>query len=206
MPCISSPQVHASAFMPIPPIWPFHRKQLKSRPPVKRPVSFSPVAVPSVTHPVGAGFLIYWDSSIGGTLSVTHIEEPDRVLWSTIPGECFITAAAGEESIRDKRGSISVADRIIYRCGNQTVEQIYATGRGEQRSVIVSGTLFSEPQCEAQSVKKAPKGEVTNISSNVPGHRCLCSLSFDGCSNVSRLKRKAGKVWWAMHIAPSRQI
>jgi hypothetical protein len=146
--------------MPISELWPFHCQQTDRRAPVKRQLSFSPVAVPSVVLPVGPGFLVHWNADSAGILSVTHVEELNRILWSTIPGQSFVTAAAGEERIRDKRGSINVDDRIVYLCTNQTVERVFRAGKEGRERVVVEGTLYSELRCPGQGVRMPPQGEM----------------------------------------------
>eukprot|EP01018_Ginkgo_biloba_P036644 Gb_08338 [translate_table: standard] len=74
--------------------------------------------------PVGAGFELKWEPENGGILSVIHRSEPTRILWSTVRGVGFISAALSNHLIEESRGSIAIHDNTVTVCRHQTVEDI----------------------------------------------------------------------------------
>ena len=74
--------------------------------------------------------------SPGFAVSVTH--GSDRVLWSSIPGEAFVSAARGEETVEQSRGHFSVEDEVEDPHADQTVDSVEREGEG----LVVAGRLL----------------------------------------------------------------
>jgi alpha-glucosidase len=97
---------------------------------------FEVAQFPARDYSVGE-FTISWNSVNGGFLSVFHHASPDKVLWSTLPGNSFIAAASGQEHVRESRGSVFIKDRLRIVCANQTIEDIIA----DSKSMTIAGQL-----------------------------------------------------------------
>ncbi len=77
------------------------------------------------------------DEPSGFVLRVTHVSSPDRVLWESIPGRNFVSAARGQETVRDRRSHYSISDRILERYPDQTIESV----EENEGSLRISGRL-----------------------------------------------------------------
>ncbi|XP_043718657.1 sulfoquinovosidase-like [Telopea speciosissima] len=89
-------------------------------------LSFNPQTIPEqqIFH-VGNDFLLNWRSINGGYLSVSHQSQPNRTIWSTIPGQAFVSAAFVETEVEESRGSFAINDRDVHLiCNHQSIEDI----------------------------------------------------------------------------------
>lgn len=68
---------------------------------------------------------------------VTHVDEPSRVLWSTIPGKSFLRTAQSSFHVEEHRGSFNIDEYNYRNLKNQKVEAIYQ----EYDQVVILGTL-----------------------------------------------------------------
>ena len=104
------------------------------------PVSGSVVGVSRDVEPgvyrVGE-FAIVVDRDAGFALSVRHRSDPGRVLWSSLPGESFVSAARGEETVRESSGHFFIEDEIENLHSDQTIDRVEKRGA----ALILGGRL-----------------------------------------------------------------
>eukprot|EP00897_Mesotaenium_endlicherianum_P006146 jgi/Mesen1/555/ME000105S10728 len=83
--------------------------------------------------PIGENFFLNWCPKKGGILSIQHRSEPERVLWSTVPARAFATAALGEPSVDESRGSFAIHDKVLLTVQHQTVHSIRLVRSKEEK-------------------------------------------------------------------------
>ncbi|KAA0025932.1 sulfoquinovosidase-like isoform X1 [Cucumis melo var. makuwa] len=74
---------------------------------------------------IGKDFQLLWRSDNGGSLSIYHLSDPTRSIWSTISGQAFVSAAMVETEVEESRGSFAVKDGAVHLiCNHQTIDDI----------------------------------------------------------------------------------
>ncbi|KAG5055032.1 hypothetical protein JHK85_007542 [Glycine max] len=105
---------------------PFPSSVSTTIPYVQGSLFFNSKRVPSdQTFSIGTDFHLSWTSNNGGHLSISHLSHQTRPIWSTIPGQAFVSAALVDTEVEESRGSFLVKDKDVHLvCNHQTIEDI----------------------------------------------------------------------------------
>lgn len=129
---------------------------------------------------LGNGFKLAWDSEANHLL----IDQHSKTVFSSVPGQSFLSASSGEDNIVDANGNFKISNVDRNQCQNQNVSHIdYSPSQDgvDARKVTVDGYLLD---CGDQNVEYSmrfwvPKDLPNRVAFDVavqPGHNASSSL------------------------------
>lgn len=140
------------------------------------PLSFAPSSAKLAQahdHPVGSRFRLRWDPSHGGAVSLAGIHVSSSVMWETIPGVAFVSAASAITEADECRGSFALRDgRARLVPDRQTVDRIRALYRCD-------ADLLRAAAFQASEETRFPVLLITGVVSARkagPASSCCCGL------------------------------
>mgnify|MGYP001224374705 CR=1 FL=1 len=108
-------------------------------------------------------FQILWKPDEDGQVIITGRSNPEKILWASLPGTSFVSAAQGDETVEENRAMFTFKDDLNVICANQHLSSI----REENQSIVLEGTLT----CNSNH---SPVGYALKLSQVNPGQ-----LSFN---------------------------
>lgn len=102
------------------------------------PVTGSLTAAEGLEGDYGVGeFVVTLDGGDAAAVTVAHRARPGRVLWANVPGQSFVSAARGRETVTQSRAHFEIEDDVRERLPDQTLESVEKTGE----RLVLSGRL-----------------------------------------------------------------
>lgn len=129
----------------------------KTLPFVEGTLLFNSETIPHhLTHSIGNDFQLGWSSNNGGYLSISHNSNSDQPIWSTVPGQAFVSAASVDTQVEESRGSFAFNDtRVRLVSDRQTIQEIRMVSSSDDcdcfdlegvqfPAVVVTGSVFNK--------------------------------------------------------------
>ncbi len=104
-------------------------------------LTFDRSAIPNAAYTTG-NFIIRWDERTA-RLYIEHDARPGFALWETLPGESFIQAAQGQETITQNNGMFEVHDSWSDTCVQQEITSLMPTIDGPT-GIELRGRLYCQ--------------------------------------------------------------
>ncbi|KAL6009824.1 hypothetical protein ACLOJK_000254 [Asimina triloba] len=99
---------------------------------------------PHQNFPIGHDFQLHHTHQNGGFVSISHNSQPHRSIWSTVPGQAFVSAACAETEAEESRGSFVIKDNdVLCICNHQFIEEILVLD--QPQIDFSSGSLALDP-------------------------------------------------------------
>lgn len=120
-------------------------------------LTFDANQTPSADYTLGR-FIIRWETSQGGQLTIENLSRPGFALWQSLPGQSFFGAASGTETVTEMRGMFTFSDQIDTTCRRQSIQTMGLTSEGGPPLFFVFGTLT----CGSQQVDYGMRFDLTS--------------------------------------------
>ncbi|CAN5595245.1 hypothetical protein BH24ACT22_BH24ACT22_21420 [soil metagenome] len=107
------------------------------------------------TYTVGNFIVTFEEEPGGAVLNLAHGSRPGRSLWRSIPGESFVSAARGRESVKNSRSHFTVEDDLRSSLPDQSVESVEKSGD----ILVFTGHLMGEGEDTAYKLAFSPASD-----------------------------------------------